>query len=98
MGRAESTTWLHLHTPCAIQGELFPTADAQPVTRGYRGAIASKVAGITYRQLDYWARKQIVDPLHRRMAQDRADCIPSKMWSSSPYRRSCWMLASICRM
>lgn len=62
MGRAESTTWLHLHTPCAIQGELFPTADAQPVTRGYRGAIASKVAGITYRQLDYWARKQIVEP------------------------------------
>lgn len=46
----------------AVQGELFEAADAQDVTRGYRGTVASKVAGITYRQLDYWARKQIVEP------------------------------------
>nr|WP_231129349.1 MerR family transcriptional regulator [Bifidobacterium choloepi] len=31
-------------------------------TRGYRGTVASKIAGITYRQLDYWARKGIVEP------------------------------------
>lgn len=62
MDKAESTTRLHLHVPHAVQGELFPTMDAQPVTRGYRGTVASKAAGITYRQLDYWARKQIVEP------------------------------------
>ena len=61
-GEAEPTMRLHLHVSHAVQGELFPSADAQPVTRGYRGTVASKVAGITYRQLDYWARKQIVEP------------------------------------
>nr|WP_317643692.1 MerR family transcriptional regulator [Bombiscardovia apis] len=34
----------------------------EKVTRGYRGSVASEVAGITYRQLDYWARKQIMEP------------------------------------
>ena len=52
MNEAESTMRLHLHVPTAIQGELFPTSDAQPVTRGYQGSVASRVAGITYRQLD----------------------------------------------
>lgn len=47
--------------PAAVQGELFEAQDDAP-RRGYRGAVASKVAGITYRQLDYWARKQIVEP------------------------------------
>ena len=46
----------------AIQGELFSTDDDERNTRVYRGTVASKVAGITYRQLDYWARKQIVEP------------------------------------
>ncbi|MEK0209119.1 MerR family transcriptional regulator [Bifidobacterium mongoliense] len=46
----------------AVQGELFATGPDEHVSRGYRGTIASKVAGITYRQLDYWARKQIVEP------------------------------------
>ena len=63
---------LHLHVPLkertdlsaegAVQGELFASDDAEDVKRGYRGTVASKVAGITYRQLDYWARKQIVEP------------------------------------
>lgn len=63
---------LHLHVPLedreelladdAVQGELFVGPDEDRPTRGYRGAVASKVAGITYRQLDYWARKQIVEP------------------------------------
>lgn len=46
----------------AVQGELFATPDDEEIRRGYRGSVASKVAGITYRQLDYWARKQIVEP------------------------------------
>ena len=64
-------TDLHLHVPLeerdnlnggAVQGELFSAADSDEAKRGYRGTVASKVAGITYRQLDYWARKQIVEP------------------------------------
>ena len=30
--------------------------------RGYRGAVAAKAAGISYRQLDYWARTELVEP------------------------------------
>src|SRR5699024_11898909 len=29
---------------------------------GYRGPIACSAAGITYRQLDYWARTKLVEP------------------------------------
>jgi DNA-binding transcriptional MerR regulator len=29
---------------------------------GYRGAVAARAAGITYRQLDYWARTALVEP------------------------------------
>ncbi|WP_221583930.1 MerR family transcriptional regulator [Microbacterium sp. G2-8] len=32
---------------------------------GYRGAVAAKAAGITYRQLDYWARTELVVPTIR---------------------------------
>ncbi|HWL01105.1 MAG TPA: MerR family transcriptional regulator [Microbacteriaceae bacterium] len=32
---------------------------------GYRGVEASRVAGITYRQLDYWARTALVEPTVR---------------------------------
>ena len=45
------------------QGVLFtdalPDYDAES---GYRGPTACKAAGITYRQLDYWARTGLVDP------------------------------------
>lgn len=53
---------LDLGASDAVQGELFVDEGARRPTRGYRGTVASKVAGITYRQLDYWARKQIVEP------------------------------------
>ncbi|KAB7790756.1 MerR family transcriptional regulator [Bifidobacterium leontopitheci] len=46
----------------AVQGELFDIGADRGELLGYRGSVASKVAGITYRQLDYWARKQIVEP------------------------------------
>jgi DNA-binding transcriptional MerR regulator len=32
---------------------------------GFRGAIAARAAGITYRQLDYWARTELVVPTVR---------------------------------
>lgn len=50
------------YSPDAVQGQLFSMSGDEQVTRGYRGSVASKVAGITYRQLDYWARKQIMEP------------------------------------
>jgi len=45
------------------QGALFP--DDRPVPdadAGYRGPTAHKAAGISYRQLDYWARTGLVVP------------------------------------
>lgn len=48
--------------PQLIQGQLFSDAQEIGESRAYRGTVASKVAGITYRQLDYWARKHIVEP------------------------------------
>jgi DNA-binding transcriptional MerR regulator len=45
------------------QGTLF--ADPSPVADeliGYRGPTACSAAGITYRQLDYWARTELVIP------------------------------------
>ena len=49
--------------PPQAQGLLFtddlPVLDADT---GYRGPTACKAAGITYRQLDYWARTGLVEP------------------------------------
>ncbi|MPY79522.1 MAG: MerR family transcriptional regulator [Actinophytocola sp.] len=44
------------------QGELFPDATVPDDLVGYRGAAACQIAGISYRQLDYWARTQLVEP------------------------------------
>ena len=43
-----------------VQESLFDIGPDQTV--GYRVPIACQVAGITYRQLDYWARTQLVVP------------------------------------
>src|ERR1041384_5570021 len=44
------------------QGELFPDASLPDELVGYRGPAACQIAGITYRQLDYWARTGLVAP------------------------------------
>ena len=45
------------------QGLLFEEEPAaSPEDVGYRGPIACTAAGITYRQLDYWARTGLVEP------------------------------------
>ncbi|RAY11106.1 MerR family transcriptional regulator [Actinomadura craniellae] len=45
------------------QGLLFDTqVSAPPENVGYRGPTACSAAGITYRQLDYWARTALVEP------------------------------------
>jgi DNA-binding transcriptional MerR regulator len=54
--------------PLGLQGTLFddlPAAErpgATPDGIGYRGPTACSAAGITYRQLDYWARTGLVEP------------------------------------
>ena len=57
--------------PRGTQGTLFETdealgtsrgADAGSADIGYRGPTACAAAGITYRQLDYWARTGLVEP------------------------------------
>jgi DNA-binding transcriptional MerR regulator len=58
-------------SPVSLQGSLFddlplderPGAKAEDV--GYRGPTACSAAGITYRQLDYWARTGLVEPTVR---------------------------------
>lgn len=44
------------------QGELFPDSALPDELVGYRGSAACQIAGITYRQLDYWARTGLVGP------------------------------------
>jgi DNA-binding transcriptional MerR regulator len=59
-GEARHTTG---SAPVAAQGLLF--TDDLPELRedtGYRGPTACRAAGITYRQLDYWARTGLVEP------------------------------------
>ena len=54
-----------------LQGTLFDDLPederpgASPQDIGYRGPTACNVAGITYRQLDYWARTGLVEPTVR---------------------------------
>ena len=49
--------------PVGSQGVLFDTGNPElSEETGYRGPAACKAAGITYRQLDYWARTGLVEP------------------------------------
>ncbi len=50
--------------PGESQGMLFDDSTLRPLPAniGYRGPIACSAAGITYRQLDYWARTGLVVP------------------------------------
>jgi DNA-binding transcriptional MerR regulator len=50
------------------QTALFGMEQAAGEPVGYRGPTACTVAGITYRQLDYWARTGLVEPSIRSAA------------------------------
>ncbi|NYJ74589.1 DNA-binding transcriptional MerR regulator [Allobranchiibius huperziae] len=47
-----------------LQGALFahPGDASDTETVGYRGPAACNAAGVTYRQLDYWARTGLLEP------------------------------------
>lgn len=51
-----------------VQPGLFPDVSIPDGTSGYRVPIACQIAGITYRQLDYWARTDLVVPSIRNAA------------------------------
>lgn len=51
------------------QGLLFDDhLEPLPTDMGYRGPTACSAAGITYRQLDYWARTGLIEPTVRGAA------------------------------
>lgn len=66
MSGTGDTTEASVGIPQRAQGLLFgdelPDLDE---TTGYRGPTACRAAGITYRQLDYWARTGLVEPTIR---------------------------------
>ncbi|MGO4187226.1 MerR family transcriptional regulator [Pseudarthrobacter sp. TAF60_1] len=69
-GLKQPTTTAGVAVPASgAQGLLFtedlPVLDEDA---GYRGPTACKAAGITYRQLDYWARTGLVEPAVRGAA------------------------------
>jgi len=63
-GEASATTGTPVDTAMhGAQGLLFgDDLTDQDAGTGYRGPTACRVAGITYRQLDYWARTGLVEP------------------------------------
>ena len=62
-GTAESMHHAEGFRLAGEQGLLFDDdVQAHPEDVGYRGPIACAAAGITYRQLDYWARTGLVEP------------------------------------
>ena len=62
---AQSTSEAHAEaaTNAGVQGLLFDDdLSPMPDDVGFRGPTACAAAGITYRQLDYWARTGLVSP------------------------------------
>ncbi|WP_198358759.1 MerR family transcriptional regulator [Streptomyces fildesensis] len=48
--------------PAPAGGAVAGAAEPETETVGYRGPTACAATGITYRQLDYWARTGLVEP------------------------------------
>ncbi len=62
---------LNLHDDSSRYGLGLLFTDGMPEldeNSGYRGAVAAGAAGISYRQLDYWARTELVEPTVRGAA------------------------------
>jgi len=62
-GPADEHAYAEAQVVADDQGLLF-TDDVAPLPSdlGYRGPTACAAAGITYRQLDYWARTGLIEP------------------------------------
>ena len=55
----------HVTTEALLFDDGLPKPDTDG---GYKGAVAARAAGISYRQLDYWARTGLVEPTVREAA------------------------------
>ena len=63
---ADAQASLEAEAVAGEQGLLFDDdVSPHPADVGYRGPTACSAAGITYRQLDYWARTGLVEPTVR---------------------------------
>ena len=61
-----TATRIEAASEASDQGLLFnDDVSPLPVDEGFRGPTACSAAGITYRQLDYWARTKLVEPTVR---------------------------------
>ena len=60
----------NIESRVAKQDSLFPELEATPLPEdvGYRWTVACEAAGITYRQLDHWARTALLVPSVRPAA------------------------------
>ncbi|NNG36124.1 MerR family transcriptional regulator [Nakamurella aerolata] len=64
-GHADGSASAGQPQPAEQQDALFPNHELPDPLTGYRGTTACQAAGITYRQLDYWARTGLVVPTVR---------------------------------
>ena len=55
-----------VHAP--LDADVSRTAVLDDTTLGYRGPAACRAAGVTYRQLDYWARTGLLEPSVRNVS------------------------------
>jgi len=55
-----------VHAP--LDADISRTAALDDATLGYRGPAACRAAGVTYRQLDYWARTGLLEPSVRNVS------------------------------
>src|SRR5436305_10117397 len=67
-GTGASTAPAQSPRPAPQQATLFDEEPSGVRAVGYRGQTACAAAGITYRQLDYWARTGLVEPSIRPAA------------------------------
>lgn len=51
-----------------LDPDAFADAPATLTVGGYRGPVVCQIVGISYRQLDYWARTHLVEPSVRSAA------------------------------
>lgn len=54
--------------PAPLEADVTRGVDAEESTLGYRGPAACRAAGVTYRQLDYWARTGLLEPSVRNVS------------------------------
>ena len=76
-----------LHADAARQGMLFgdPLEGLDTDDMGYRGPVACSAAGITYRQLDYWARTGLLQPSIRAARGSGSQ----RLYSFKDWTRAC---------